>query len=239
MSQEISPSRKNYLDYTKGKAKLKNAIMLQPGDKINDYIKKHTKRRFWVKEYETFKADMNSISEDGAMGLAPGEGNPIAPTPNSIGSGDKFPSLGGKKKKEDDDVNESYGEGTETFAYEMTHQDVTTFNDPEEFGDIMGLKATIHYKAEIEHSRYGIEDIIFSVESVLLSWESRVFSPEDVDGDHPMDEDKHFNVEHPNVKIEKHSLPFYPSDMTIDFHRSAEPSKWTFEIQFGRDGYSY
>lgn len=234
MSKEISPSRQNYRDYIHGKAKLKNAVMLQPDDKINDYIRKHTKRRFWVKEYESWKRDLN---EEGGMGLAPGEGNPIAPTPSSLGSGDEFPSIGNDKKKKE--VNEAYGEAIETFEYPLTQQDIAIFHEPEEFGEITNIRAKVHYRAEIEHSRYGIEDVIFIVDSIVLGWESRTFSPEDAEGEDPMDEDKDFNIEKPNVKIEKNSLPFYPSDMNIDFHKSVDPSKWTFEIQFGRDHYSY
>lgn len=236
MSLDKSPSHKNYKNYVAGKEPLKNAVIIQPDDKINDYIHKNTSHRFWVKDYNKFK---NSMMEDSAaMGLAPGEGNPIAPTPNSLGSGDKFPSLDkGKVKKKKKGINESYGDAIENFEYPLTHSDIYSINEPDEFGDIYELKANIIYKAEIEHNRFGIEDIIFVVDTILLSWVTFTYAPDDVDGDNPMEEPKHYKIDEPKVKIEKNSLPFYPSDLSVDFHKSNDPKAWTFDVQFGRSGY--
>ena len=238
MSNETSPSRKNYNAYIKGKEPLKNAILLQPDDKINDYIKKNTNRRFWTKDYESFKASM--MEDAGAMGLAPGEGNPIAPTPNALGSGDKFPNLakGNKKKDKKKEINESYGDAVENFEYHLDNHNIDTYNEPEEFGDINGLKAEIHYEAEIEYNKYGIENVIFVVNNIILTWETKITSPEDIYDENSMIEDKHFNVQKPqNIEINKHALPFYPTNLAIYFNQSADPKHWKFEIDFGREGF--
>ena len=44
----MSKERDNYIKYTKGKAKLKSAVLPFEGDKIYYYIKKNTTRRRWI-----------------------------------------------------------------------------------------------------------------------------------------------------------------------------------------------
>lgn len=230
-----TPDLDNYRAYNKGKAKLKNAILIPKDDKIQDFMRKNVKHRFWVNDYNSFKKKMNE--ETGVMGLAPGEGNPVAPTPTSLGSGDKFQS-DKKKPKKKEKLNESYGDKVDSFSYPLSSEDITIINTPDEFGDLRVKTATIHYDAELETNNFGIENIIFAVKNIVLEFEFDIFAPDDVNGDRPMTEEKNFNVEKPHVEIEINQMPFYPSDMTIDMKKnSTNPIHWTFDIQMGRDHY--
>lgn len=232
-----TPDLDNYREYNKGKAKLQNAIFIPKDDKIQAFMKKNTKHRFWVNDYNSFKKSMNE--DTGVAGLAPGEGNPIAPTPNSLGSGDKFQSE--KPKKKDKKINESFGDSIESFSYPLTYSDIFVINEPSEFGDVRITKATINYLAEIEHNKFGIEGIIFVIQSILFEAEMELYAADDINGDNPMNEKRNFNIEKPeNVKIEVNTLPFYPVEMTVDMKKnSTDPKAWSFDISFGRDHNSY
>lgn len=49
----------NYKEYIKGKAKLEDAIHVDPTDKVVNMIKLNINRRFWVNDYSSFKKNLN------------------------------------------------------------------------------------------------------------------------------------------------------------------------------------
>ena len=55
------PSWKNFRDYSKGKAKLKNAVLQHPEEgtkhSIYDFMQKNINRKFWISNYAKFTKD--------------------------------------------------------------------------------------------------------------------------------------------------------------------------------------
>lgn len=230
--EEQSQSQKNQKDYNKGKAKLQNAVIIQPDDKIYNFIHKNINHRFWISDYSKFK---KNLAEN--EGMAAGMGNPEAPTPTSDGSGDKFEKETKKKKEEDkkETMYESLGDGTENFEESLGYSEISLYNSPIELGEIDTYHAKVKYVAELELNRSAIEGIIFNIKHIDLTIETQHYSPEDVDGDNPIEEHKNFVIIDPDAQMDVQHLPWYLTDLDIDMKHSMDTKVWVIKAQFGRD----
>lgn len=233
-----SSSQKNYENYRKGREKLKNATFFTNGDDaIVDMVKKGTNHRFWVSNHADY---VKKLSENDGGPMGTGAGNPVAPTPaGDPGSGDKFQSDKKKKKKGPTEVPavqkmmESLGDGTETFDVDLNYSEITTYNEPAEFGEINSTSARVSYRIDLDVSRIGLEGVHFIIDKIVLTMETVHYSPEDKEGDNPQEDEKIIHITPDDTDIEKYNLPFYLTDLELDMKKSTDPKLWKIKATFG------
>lgn len=120
------------------------------------------------------------------------------------------------------------------FGDEIKYINIDIHNRPEEYEDITDAKAYVEYSTRFIFKKGGIDDIIFSVDSVELEFE--------VD-DYPNDESKEFDIDlipgktidYSQLKAEREEviIPSYPDRIEINMNKSTEPRNFEVTVYFG------
>lgn len=120
------------------------------------------------------------------------------------------------------------------FGDEIKYINIDIYNKPEEYEDITDAKVYVEYSTRFIFKKSGIDDIIFSIDSVELEFQ--------VD-DYPNDEPKEFDIElipgktidYSQLKAEKEEIiiPSYPDRIEINMNKSTEPRNFEVTVYFG------
>ncbi len=120
------------------------------------------------------------------------------------------------------------------FGTEIKYIDIDIHNKPEEYEDIIDAKVYVEYSTRFIFKKAGIDDIIFSVDSVELE-----FTVED----YPNDEPKEFDIDlipgktidYSQLKSESEEriIPTYPDRIEINMNKSTEPRNFEVTVYFG------
>lgn len=120
------------------------------------------------------------------------------------------------------------------FGDEIKYINIDIYNKPEEYEDITDAKVYVEYSTRFIFKKGGIDDIIFSVDSVELEFE--------VD-DYPNDEPKEFDIDlipgktidFSQLRAEKEEIviPSYPDRIEINMNKSTEPRNFEVTVYFG------
>jgi len=120
------------------------------------------------------------------------------------------------------------------FGDEIKYINIDIYNKPEEYEDITDAKVYVEYSTRFIFKKSGIDDIIFSIDSVELEFQ--------VD-DYPNDEPKEFDIElipgktidYSQLKAEKEEIiiPSYPDRIEINMNKSTEPRNFQVTVYFG------
>ena len=133
---------------------------------------------------------------------------------------------------------ESFGNGEETFTEDLDKygklRNVDFTNFPEKiWGELENATGKIIYSAELDVNSSGIEDIYFTIVSIDLEIETRIYkkpapgvkfgiSDEDDEGELVT---KKFSIKKDmigsDIKVEKGKLPYYLNNLEIDFGQLA------------------
>lgn len=120
------------------------------------------------------------------------------------------------------------------FGGEIKYIDIDIHNTPEEYEDITDAKVYVEYSTRLILKKGGIDDIIFSVDSVELEFQ--------VD-DYPNGEPKEFDIDlipgktidYSQLRAEKGEviIPSYPDRIKINMNKSTEPRNFEVTVYFG------
>ena len=120
------------------------------------------------------------------------------------------------------------------FGDEIKYINIDIYNKPEEYEDITDAKVYVEYSARFIFKKGGIDDIIFSVDSVELEFQ--------VD-DYPNDEPKEFDIDlipgktidfsQLRAENEEIVIPSYPDRIEINMNKSTEPRNFEVTVYFG------
>ena len=120
------------------------------------------------------------------------------------------------------------------FGDEIKYINIDIYNKPEEYEDITDAKVYVEYSTRFIFKKSGIDDIIFSIDSIELEFQ--------VD-DYPNDESKEFDIElipgktidYSQLKAEKEEIiiPSYPDRIEINMNKSTEPRNFQVTVYFG------
>lgn len=120
------------------------------------------------------------------------------------------------------------------FGDEIKYINIDIYNKPEEYEDITDAKVYVEYSTRFIFKKSGIDDIIFSIDSVELEFQ--------VD-DYPNDEPKEFDIElipgktidYSQLKAEREEIiiPSYPDRIEINMNKSTEPRNFQVTVYFG------
>ncbi len=134
------------------------------------------------------------------------------------------------------DGNKGANQNDFKFGDEIKYINIDIHNTPEEYDDITNAKVYVEYSVRFIFKKGGIEDLIFSVDSVELEFE--------VD-DYPNDYPKEFDIElipgktidYSQLKAEQGEviIPTYPERIEINMNKSTEPRNFDVTVYFGTD----
>jgi hypothetical protein len=136
-------------------------------------------------------------------------------------------------------MNESLGDGTESFVDELSTNTFTVVNPPGEFGDILEFddraifkKASVYFSCRIIPTKKGLDSVYFDLNKVELESEIR---PMD-DMDKSMEKTLEFKDIRKDIqKITVGKAPYFIEDLIIDMKNSSDPNFFEYRVRIGVD----
>ena len=122
-------------------------------------------------------------------------------------------------------INESLGNGEETFNVKFEHFDVNVYGMPDDWGDrdlSMEENGTIEWKLSMNLNNQGIEWFSVSVPRIEFN---AIFLEDDEEID--------FVVEDPKTELLNITQSFYVNAIEVDMEGSKDPKDWKVEVSFG------
>lgn len=210
----------NFKDYIAGKARLENAVHIDPNDKIQNFLKGSMNHRFWATDYNSFKKGL--LKE-----------TPMPKVNTDSGAG----------------VNESMQvfESREPlhFKTEVHGADLSLYNLPREIYEnpedklntyTENERAEVDYQVELEYNDEFVENLYIKFTRVEVFLDA--MNP-DEEADDMVADPHHFrlsNFDNYQPEINVLHAPYYLTDLTIDCKSTMDQTKWVIKSAiFGKD----
>lgn len=136
-------------------------------------------------------------------------------------------------------IQESLGDGTESFIDELPRGSFSVVNTPGEFEGIPEFsdrvafnKATVYFSCRIMPTKKGIDSLYFNVNRVELDAEIKPID----DLENPFEKTfdfKDIRVDSQNIEIGK--SPYFIEDIIIDMKNSSDPNFFQYRVRIGQN----
>jgi hypothetical protein len=136
-------------------------------------------------------------------------------------------------------MNETLGDGTESFIDELSTNKFTVVNPPGELDGILEFddraifkKASVYFSCRIIPTKKGLDSIYFDINKVELETEIRPID----DMDKSMEKTLEFKDIRKDIqKITVGKSPYFIEDLIIDMKDSMDPNFFEYRVRIGID----
>lgn len=126
-------------------------------------------------------------------------------------------------------LQESLGEGKESFEDKLDSKEVTFENLPKEWEDVEVKSCEVKFTTSLEVRKYGIEDIDFTLESIDISYIVTIEGEEET-------RYLRYSPSPEKVQIDKlDKFPYYAHDIVINMYEQEDEKNFFITISFGND----